>query len=274
MNLTYSYLAHWGRNGTDVKFSTSQLCTGGDNESTRLAVALFGEGALVGNQIEQPSCGESFLWCGANETKDDRGFKIRSLITKIRAQFQQFEGFDKTLAVDEMMIRYFGRNNVKQCIRGKPVCFENNLLIYLANKPFRGPGTIRENRLQKCPLEDSRTVKKSKQGSFDYRYDTNREICLVRWNDNRCVNMVTNYDTISLMATVQKYCRKEKKKISVLQPAVIKTYNKSMRSVDQHDWLVGLLDMVVVNSWILYRHIHGRFALIWLDSEEVSVSHF
>ncbi|KAF2880203.1 hypothetical protein ILUMI_25969 [Ignelater luminosus] len=33
--------------------------------------------------------------------------------------FQQFGVFDKNFAVDEMMIRYFGRDNLKQFIRGK-----------------------------------------------------------------------------------------------------------------------------------------------------------
>ncbi|KAF2890290.1 hypothetical protein ILUMI_15883, partial [Ignelater luminosus] len=58
----------------------------------------------------------------ANKNKDGRGFKIRPLITKLHAQFQKFEGFDKNLE-NEMMIPYFGRNNFKHFIRGKPIRF-------------------------------------------------------------------------------------------------------------------------------------------------------
>lgn len=54
------------------------------------------------------------------KNKHDRGFKIRPMITMIRASFQQFGIFESKL---EMMVCYFGRNSLKQFIRGKPIRF-------------------------------------------------------------------------------------------------------------------------------------------------------
>ncbi|XP_046674861.1 piggyBac transposable element-derived protein 3-like [Homalodisca vitripennis] len=57
-----------------------------------------------------------------DETKCDRGFKVRPLLEKIQQSFAKFGVFEDKLAV-EMIIKYFGRNNLKQFIRGKPVRF-------------------------------------------------------------------------------------------------------------------------------------------------------
>lgn len=73
------------------------------------------------------------------------------------------------------------------------------------------------------------------------------------------------------------------KRCEIPQPRVIKNYNGSIGGVDHHDWLAGkyestirgkkwyfrlftrLLDMSIVNTWILYRQIHGRNSLSLLE---------
>ncbi|KAF2879122.1 hypothetical protein ILUMI_27052 [Ignelater luminosus] len=167
-------------------------------------------------------------------------------------EFRKFGVFNTNLAIDEMTICYFGRNNLEQFIKGKPIRFgyklwalcgqsgycynlnemkeltlgsrmvfsilecvsspKGHVIFFnnLGNKPFHGTGTIRKNRLQKCPLKDLGILKKLKRDSLDYR----------------CVNVATNYDAISSLATVQ---RKEKEEDSRI----------TMEGVDRHDWLVG-----------------------------------
>ena len=53
----------------------------------------------------------------------DRGFKVRPLIEMINKSFQQFGIFESKLAIDEMIVRYYGHNSLKQFIRGKPIRF-------------------------------------------------------------------------------------------------------------------------------------------------------
>ena len=77
------------------------------------------------------------------------------------------------------------------------------LLVYLRNLGFQATGTLRENRLSKCPLKDSKLLKKEKRGSYDYRFHCNEEILIVKWLDNKCVTVGTNYDTVEQTKTAQ-----------------------------------------------------------------------
>lgn len=55
--------------------------------------------------------------------KTDRGFKVRPLINMLNENFQKFGMCREQLAVDEMIVKYFGMNLLKQFIRGKPIRF-------------------------------------------------------------------------------------------------------------------------------------------------------
>lgn len=96
-----------------------------------------------------------------------------------------------------------------------------------------------------------------------YRSTTNR-------NDNKVVHVISNYKRPLPLENVKRYSVAEKK---VDVPASISKYNSYMGGIDLHDMLVEmycvnirvrrfnlrilyhLLDMCVVNSWLLYgRH--------------------
>ena len=55
---------------------------------------------------------------GANQ--HDRAFKIRPLIDMLNRTFQKFGIFREDLAIDEMMVKYFGRNSLKQFHQREP----------------------------------------------------------------------------------------------------------------------------------------------------------
>lgn len=275
----------------------------------------------------------------ANDNKTDKGFKIRPLIQLINKYFQQFGIFEEFLAVDEMIVKYYGHNNLKQFIKGKPIrfgyklwalcgssgyCFNfdiycgknqtevgddlllgsrvvlkmleavkepkshtvffdnfftnRDLLIYLGNRGYRATGTLREARTGDCPLKASKEMKKEQRGFHDYMYDKTGEVLFVRWNDNRSVTIGTNFDTIEPEVKVSRWSREAKQRVTIRQPQVVRTYNAYMGGVDHHDWLVGkyaigvrgkkwywpiftrIIDMAMVNAWILYRNIHGKEA--------------
>lgn len=62
---------------------------------------------------------------------------------------------------------------------------------------------MRENRLKKHPLKSTTLMKKQARGLYDYRFDTNNEILIVKWLDNKHVIVGTNYDTVKPLGKVQ-----------------------------------------------------------------------
>ena len=57
------------------------------------------------------------------QINDDRMYKVRPLMDKLNANFQQWGIFHKALSVDEAMVKYYGHHPAKQFIRGKPCRF-------------------------------------------------------------------------------------------------------------------------------------------------------
>nr|CAI5847081.1 unnamed protein product [Callosobruchus analis] len=55
--------------------------------------------------------------------KNDKMFKIKSLVAMFNRNFQQFNIFDSHLSIDEAMVKCFGHHSSKQFIRGEPVRF-------------------------------------------------------------------------------------------------------------------------------------------------------
>ena len=76
------------------------------------------------------------------------------------------------------------------------VCFDNfftsyQLLVDLKEKQFRVLGTIRENRLIKCPTASLKAVQKKERDFYDSYSDKN--VVLVQWSDNRVVYIESNF---------------------------------------------------------------------------------
>ncbi|CAG4973163.1 unnamed protein product [Parnassius apollo] len=53
----------------------------------------------------------------------DKAFKICPLIEKANESFRKFGIFESNLAIDEMIVKYFGHHGIKHFIKGKPVRF-------------------------------------------------------------------------------------------------------------------------------------------------------
>ena len=113
------------------------------------------------------------------------------------------------------------------------------------------------------------------RGSCDHRLEVNDEVLRVKWKDNKAVGIASNFDTILPEVSVQRWSSESKSRIPIVQPYVIQMYNKYMGGVDQDDWLLEkhsisirgkkwywsiftrILDMAVVNSFVLHRLILG-----------------
>lgn len=93
-----------------------------------------------------------------------------------------------------------------------------DLLVDLRKLGYRATGTVRENRTKKYPLKSTKVMKKESRAAFDYRYDKNNEVLLVRWKDNSVCTIATNFDTIEPMGTVKRWCPIKREKADVNIP--------------------------------------------------------
>lgn len=143
-----------------------------------------------------------------------------------------------------------------------------SLMKELTHREIRATGTIRDNRLPKCPLTDVKQFKKKKRGDFQHALVDN-EIVICRWNDNNVITIASNSTSVFPTNKAKRFSQKEKKYIHIDQPKPIKSYNENMGGVDRSDQNIGqyrisirgkkwyfplvthCIDMSVQNAWYL-----------------------
>ena len=158
------------------------------------------------------------------------------------------------------------------------------LLQHLSEQNYTATGTIRDNRLKKCPLKAVSEMKKEKRGTSDFIIDKANNISLCRWMDNSVVTIASTAHGREPLSKVKRYSQKEKKNIEVDCPLVIREYNNHMGGTDRQDQNVNnyrvsirgkkwwwsiftwLLDVSVQNAWILHKKSGG--CLPQLDFKE------
>ena len=148
-----------------------------------------------------------------------------------------------------------------------------SLLSNLQTKNIKITGTVRQNRVDKCPLLDVKSFKKKPRGFYDYRLDQNDSICAVRWHDNNVVTLLSNEFGVQPIQKAKRYSTALKRRVEIDQPNVVAQYNKFMGGVDRLDSNVGvyriavrgkkwytslltwLIDVAVNNSALLARSL-------------------
>lgn len=158
------------------------------------------------------------------------------------------------------------------------------LLHYLNTQGIFTLGTIQRNRLGKnCKLPNQKDFMKDNvpRGSYEeYVADyEGTEISATCWKDNKMVTLASTYVGAEPAGTVKRYDKKAKKEVIIPCPKIISDYNAHMGGVDLMDSFLGryrirvksrkwylrlfyhLLDLTVINSWILYKKSndsHGK----------------
>lgn len=150
-----------------------------------------------------------------------------------------------------------------------------SLIKELTLRKIKATGTVRENRIAKCPLTDTKTFKKQQRGAFEYAL-VDDEIVISKWNDNSVLTIVSNASPVNPLNKTRRFSQKEKKYIYIDQPNLIKGYNENMGGVDRSDQNIGqyrisirgkkwyfplishCIDMSVQNAWYLHRFNGGK----------------
>nr|CAH7726963.1 unnamed protein product [Callosobruchus chinensis] len=147
------------------------------------------------------------------------------------------------------------------------------LMVYLAKNGILPLGTVRLNRVPGCKMLSEKEFKKLGRGAWQEKTAIKDDVklSLVCWYDNKIVSTLSSYIGSHPTGTKQRFFRSEKCHKNVECPQTILKYNEYMGGVDLLDSMLGyyrikirskkwylriffhLLDMCVVNSWLLWR---------------------
>ena len=71
------------------------------------------------------------------------------------------------------------------------------LMKYLGENDVRALRIVRANRMNKCPIEVDKQLKKRDRGNYGYRFDSENKIVAVTWHDNTCVKLDVLKSTVA-----------------------------------------------------------------------------
>uniref|UniRef100_A0A8C9ZPR0 PiggyBac transposable element-derived protein domain-containing protein n=1 Tax=Sander lucioperca TaxID=283035 RepID=A0A8C9ZPR0_SANLU len=149
-----------------------------------------------------------------------------------------------------------------------------DLFVALANNGIPALGTVRQCRLRGCSFSADAEMKKKGRGTLEEQQVVvvdNVEIRAVKWFDNRGVIVASTFASAQPVSNIERWDKNLKQKVTVECPSIISLYNKFMGGVDALDALIAyyrihirskkyyhrlffhFVDMVIVNSWLLYR---------------------
>lgn len=101
-------------------------------------------------------------------------------------------------------------------------------------------------------MREEKDLKKQGRGSMDHRVNQNNMI-IVRWCDNKAVNLVSSFVGITPQGQVKCWDWKTKTYAMVPRKAIVETYNRFMGGVDLMDMLVALYKYSFkTRRWYLY----------------------
>lgn len=147
------------------------------------------------------------------------------------------------------------------------------IINFLAKKGIHSLGTVRRNRIPGCKMPTDNECKKLKRGEFG-EFVANHEgteISNVYWKDNKIVTLLSSFVGSEPVKMVKRYDRKKRERVDIPCPAIVTQYNMHMGGVDLLDSIVGrykikmrsrkwymrlfyhLIDITVINAWLLYR---------------------
>ena len=189
--------------------------------------------------------------------------------------------FDKDLGVGGSVVKKYAEVLLQISKQNFHLVFDNyftslKLLRELSSLSVSGTGTIRQNRMEGCPIKTAKELSKTARGTYDDQLLETDDIICCGWNDNRPVYLASNSLGINPVNEAKRWSSSEKKVIQVEQPMLISHYNKYMGGIDRLDQNISLLrpsirgkkwwypifiyciDLIKHNAWQLYRFHGGK----------------
>ena len=164
------------------------------------------------------------------------------------------------------------------------------LLDKLSSMGHQATGTVRNNRVEKAPLESDNVLRKKKRGAYDFRSDDKGNI-VCKWHDNSVATVASTAASVRPLTMVNRHSHVQKKKIQDQQPNMIKVYNMYMGGVDRADENIGkyrssirgkkwysspllfCFEMVLQNAWQLHKE-HVEKPLDFLEFRRRVATHY
>ena len=151
---------------------------------------------------------------------------------------------DKVEQIDE--IGYYGGDIVlRLCFylpkkRNFKLYFDNyfsypELLLRLKMDGFWTVGTIRQDIMCGCKLKSEKELKKEGCGSYDGSVGLNSGIVILKWFDNKAVQLILNQIDNEPIDEVECWSKSARKMITISRPKIVKLYNSAMGGVDLFD---------------------------------------
>ncbi|KAM4623623.1 piggyBac transposable element-derived protein 2-like [Polymixia lowei] len=147
-----------------------------------------------------------------------------------------------------------------------------DLQLVLEKEKIHSVGTVRQNRHAGCTFMDDKAMKAKGRGTHQEKMTRHGvNLWAVKWFDNRPVTLLSTFVAANPTTVVQRWDKKKKEVVQVSHPNIVSVYNKSMGGVDLLDSLIALyhtkirskkwyhhivfhlLDMTLVEAWLLYR---------------------
>ncbi|GBM13999.1 PiggyBac transposable element-derived protein 1, partial [Araneus ventricosus] len=151
------------------------------------------------------------------------------------------------------------------------------LLEFLSKNGILSLGTVRRNRIPNCKLPLESEMKKEKRGySLEQVCINSTEISCVTWMENKPANFLSTFVGSLPIENISRFDKKLNKKTDIPFPFVVKQYDKHMGGVDLLDShllryrnkmrskkyyfrvFYHLLDVIMINSWILHKKVKAN----------------
>lgn len=159
------------------------------------------------------------------------------------------------------------------------------LMIYLHKEGILPLGTARLNRLQGLTMPTKKEFQKEGRGAMCEKTTKIEDVKIsaVSWCDNQIVTLVSTYVGSQPIVEKKRFFRSQKTYMVIPCPKSVDVYNSNMGGVDLLDSMLGyyristkskkyymkifyhMIDLCVVNAWILYRRVYPDTYILLLD---------